>query len=106
SPSVSTSRVPTMSPSAPAVREPKPRSVFGTPGVYPKPRHDAHAVRGGRATSVAGRRRWAPEPVGVSRGFRGATRLCRGAPNVGGLGGHFGAPHLPSGLDDALGAQR
>src|SRR6266446_233031 len=62
------------------------------------------------------------EPVGVSRDatawpgrpervwFRGATRLCRGAPNVGGLeerpgcagalrtlgglGGHFGAPHV------------
>ena len=30
-------------------------------------------------------------------GFRGATRLCRGAPNVWGFGGHFGAPMMKGG---------
>src|SRR5438874_6670044 len=27
-------------------------------------------------------------------GYRGVPRLRRGAPSVGGLGGHFGAPHF------------
>src|SRR5258708_12818883 len=69
------------------------------------------------------RARWPPSALpsraasqSLSRveGFRGATRLCRGAPNVGGgfggpfrgppfsLGGHFGAPHFLIVGGDAL----
>src|SRR2546421_4866316 len=50
-----------------------------------------------------------PGACRVIEGFRGATRLCRGAPNVGGVGGHFGAPislHLAQRPVDELNAHR
>jgi uncharacterized membrane protein len=51
----------------------------------------------GVALVLAFRQAPAAAYVAGSLRFRGAARLCRGAPNVGGLGGHVGAPIF---LDD------
>src|SRR5439155_11795517 len=99
-----------------AARAPAPRARAGADGRQPAARRPhprpepQHAPQALPRTVAAGHPRGAPtagqrervveEPPG-SRGtpsvgglFRGAPRLRRGARRLGGMGGHFGAPHV------------